>query len=108
MKEFLKLTILLVAMVGYLFWGLVEQYTFIEFFYEKCLALAWLLVGVYFVIENDTFISRVFLIVVFNNLLDELIFNPFDFGINEKIFGIILIIMSYQNHKNQVDARRKR
>lgn len=106
-KETLKLLILIVAATGYLFWEVVEEYTFIEFFYEKCIAISWMLVGVYFINEKDTLMSRVFVIAVFNNLLDEFFFNPFEFGINEKILGIILIIAAYHAHKITIQCRNK-
>ena len=105
-KENLKLLTLIVLVVGYLFWSVVEEVTFIEFFYEKCVSVAWFLVGLYFVIEKDTAISRTFLAASVNNLFDEFFFDPYSFGVNEMIFGTILIFIAYNQHKRQLDARK--
>ena len=99
-KNILQFIILMVLIIGYQFYNIIEHYTFITFFFEKCVSIAWFIVGIYFLCDRDTAVSRVFLIASFNNVLDEFIFNPLVFGINERVLGIVLIFYLYNKYLN--------
>ena len=74
-------------------WQYIEPILGIEYFYEKMVAISWLLVGFYFLCTADNIVSRIFMVATFNNILDEFLFNPLVFGINEKILGIVIFIL---------------
>lgn len=102
-KQVFQLVIFLVLILAFQYKAL-EYYLPIEFIYEKMVALAWLLVGVYFVCYGDNIIARVFLVTSINNLLDELFFNPLIWNMNDTIFTILCIMLLFNafNHPSNL------
>lgn len=90
----------LVSIVTYLFWDVIKQETGIGVFYIGN-ALSVFIMALLIHLNNDkNFGSFYLLCITFQNLLDELIFNPLIISVSEITFALILpIIWLIKTHK---------
>jgi len=93
----------IISIATYQFWG----YLPIGSFYIGMSLFVLLLSLVIFYQNPKLFISFFLLCIAFNNLLDELFFDPKSNGINEIIIVLILPIIWYLKIKNNARKNRK-
>lgn len=93
----------IISIATYQFW----EYFPIGSFYIGMSLFILLLSLVIFYQKPNLFISFFLLCIAFNNLLDELFFDPKSNGINEIIIVLILPIIWYLKIKNNARKNRK-
>lgn len=103
MKTKLILSALVISVIGYNFW----PFAWHGFFYH-CNAL--FIVIVFYLLQSlkieEKYFNKIATIGFWfsiNNLLDEIFFDPTKFGINEYIFAIIVIIITFKKKNNGPD-----
>jgi hypothetical protein len=81
-----------ISMVTYLFWEVIKEKTGIKIFFLGNAISVFLMAIVIFIQNKRLFASFYLLCITFQNLLDELFFNPIITSSSEIIFAIILPI----------------
>lgn len=114
MNRALVLLSWLVLFIGFNFWplgsmpGLFFDFSFLCGLYYKCTALAFVLLSIVFIRYSTGKTDKIgfdvsvgFFTLCMNSLLDELIFDPLKFGLNEYVLTVVVIAwILYKSFKN--------
>lgn len=88
-----------VVVIAFLFWDSIKENTGLGIFYYGN-ALSWFIISIFIWINHKKYLaSFVLLCLSFNNLLDELFFDNTKIGLNEYLFGLVLIIITYIRYR---------
>lgn len=85
-----------ISVATYIFWPYMPKGSF----YVGNAFFILILCGVIYLQNKKLFISFYLLCIAFNNLLDELLFNPKQLGLNEILFAILIPIFYYARQNN--------
>lgn len=84
-----------ISIVTYLFWDIIKIKTGISIFWIGNASSVFIMALIIFLNNKKLFSSFFLLCITFNNLLDELFFEPTKIGLNEIVFAILIIIIYY-------------
>ena len=104
-QRILLLSALVVSLLGYNLWLFLWK----GFFYQAMALFVLMLLYLIKCISKDYWVNKIAVIgcwMALNNLLDELFFNPTEYGYNDYIILIIVIFVTLKHPKE--NGQRKR